>query len=740
LTAEKLVKMKKAIIILGSFFSLSCYSQTEIDTVKAIKLDELVLNPLKHLQSKRTIAQQVESISKKEIEFSNNPTSADLLANTGKLTIQKSQQGGGSPVIRGFEASRILLIVDGVRMNNLIYRAGHLQNLITVDKNMLEKVDVLFGPSSTIYGSDALGGAIYLQTKEAKLLSQNESKKISGTILSNYSSVNEGKSIHLDLNLASPKWATLSSFSFNEFGDLKMGRTKNGSNDYFGERFFYVETINGVDQQVANDNKYVQKFSGYKQYDFMQKVLFQQNTSTKHSLNLQYSTTSDIPRYDRLTEVTANGILRYAVWNYGPQKRFLSVYKLSKEKVFSKTNMNLNLSYQNIEESRINRNFGNVNEKSRIEKVSALALNSDFDTKIGTGNLIYGIDLYSDKLNSFAFQKNSITGVKSDLDTRYPDGKNTTVRAEGFLSFNNNFNPETSYNISARAGYTTLKSEIETNYFNLPFTTIKQNNFTYSGAVGLVNNPSKDIKLAFNLASAFRVPNIDDLSKIFESQPGTLIVPNENLKPEKAITADLSITFWHGNRFQFENVFFIAKLYDAIQTDTFTFNGQSTIMYEGEDSVVLANQNQGIGHLAGYSSVLKAYITKAIVFVGTFNFTHGSIHNDSGSFPLDHIAPINGKVGLNYESKKVNLELYMLYNGKKGAKEYSPSGEDNLQYATAYGAPSWQTYNIKSAFSILKNAMLFAGVENLFDIQYRTFSSGINAPGRNIYIGTKYNF
>ncbi len=732
--------MKKAILILVLILSISCYSQTGNDTLKSIKLDELVINPLKHLQSKRKIAQQVESISQKEIEFQNSPTSADLLANTGKLTIQKSQQGGGSPVIRGFEASRILLLVDGVRMNNLIYRAGHLQNILTVDKNMLEKVDVLFGPSSTIYGSDALGGAIYLQTKAAKLFTENGSKKISGNALVNYSGVNQGKSIHFDLNFPGTKWASLSSVSFNDYGDLKMGRTKNGSNDYFGERPFYVETINGVDQMVANDNKYVQKYTGYKQYDFMQKILFQQSTSTRHSLNIQYSTTSDIPRYDRLTEVTSNGNLKYSEWKYGPQKRFLSIYKLSNDNLFNKTNMNINLSYQNIEESRINRNFGSTNEKSRIEKVTVLALNSDFNTKVGNGNLIYGVDVYNDNLNSSAFKKDIITGVQSALDTRYPDGKNSTVRAEGYLSFSNDINPKTSYSISARGGYTTLKSTIDNNYFNLPYTSIKQNNFIYSGALGLVNNPSKDIKVAFNLASAFRVPNIDDLSKIFESSPGTLIVPNENLKPEKSVTADLNITFWHGSRFQFENVFFITKLYDAIQTDIFTFNGQSTIEYEGETSLVLANQNQGEGHLAGYSSVLKTYITKSIVFVGTFNFTHGRIHNSTGIYPLDHIAPINGKVGFNYESKKANVELYMLYNGKKDVSEYSPSGEDNLQYATSKGAPSWQTYNIKGAFNLFKNATVFAGIENIFDIQYRTFSSGINAPGRNLYIGTKYNF
>lgn len=732
--------MKITLSILFCSLYLSCFSQTKIDSIKAIKLDEILVNPARHFQSKRTTSQQIESISKKEIEFQNMPTTADLLASSGKLTVQKSQQGGGSPVIRGFEASRILLLVDGVRMNNLIYRSGHLQNSITVDRNMLEKVDVLFGPSSTIYGSDALGGAIYLQTKGAKLLSQNGNKKLSGAAISNYSTVNQGKSVHVDFNFASERWASLSSVTLNEFRDLKMGKKRNGSNAFFGTRPFYVETVDGVDQEVANNDKYVQKFSGYKQYDLMQKFVFQQKESTAHSLNLQYSTTSDIPRYDRLTDLSSNGTLRSAVWKYGPQKRFLSIYKLTKDDVFQRTKMNVNISYQNVEESRINRNFGSTKLNSRIEKVSVLALTADFNTKINDGQLTYGVDIYRDGLQSTAFQENISTGAQVDLDTRYPDGANSTFRAEAFVSFTDNFTQELSYSVSARAGYTTLKSKIDTNFFNLPFTSIEQQNATYSGAFGLVNNPTKNLKLAFNLASAYRVPNIDDLAKIFESAPGTIIVPNENLKPEKTVTADLSITLWERSRFQFENVFFITKLFDPIRTDKFTFNGQSTIEYEGETSVVFANQNQGKGHLAGFMSVVKAQILKALLFEGSFNFTQGRIHNADGISPLDHISPLYGKVGLTYQSKIANVEAYMLYNGKKDVDEYSPSGEDNLQYASPDGAPSWQTYNLKTAFFPIKNTTLFAGVENILDIQYRTFSSGINAPGRNFYLGVKYQF
>ena len=732
--------MKKILAIIACGLSLFGFSQAEKDTTKSIILDELVVNSQRFAKSKRTITQQIESISKKEIEFQNSQNTADVFANLGTLSIQKSQQGGGSPIIRGFESSRILLLVDGIRVNNLIYRAGHLQNSITVDKNMLEKIDVLFGPSSTMFGSDALGGAIYLQTKNAKLLSENGNKTFSGNVLGNYSSVNTGKSGHFDLNYANSKFASLSSFSINDYGDLKMGKQRNGSYDFFGETEFYTETINGVDTKVTNDNKYIQKFSAYKQYDFMQKLVYQPNSSTRHSINLQYSTTSNIPRYDRLTDSQAAKFTT-ATWFYGPQKRLLGAYNLKKEKIFLNTDLNLILSFQNIEESRITRDFGSPDLKSRIEKVSVFALNSDFKTKIGKADFIYGFDLAYDNLKSNAFKINILTNEVGLFNTRYPDGKNSTFAAEAFVYMNNNINEHSSYNVSLRAGYKTLKSEIEINSIKTFFSSVEQKNFTYSAAIGIVHNPSKNTKVSLNISSGFRVPNVDDLSKIFESKSKTLlIVPNTDLKPEKTITADLGITFWNGNKVQFENTFFLTKLYDPIITDSFLFDGKPTVDFDGIQTKVQANQNQGKGTIGGISTTFKAVIIKNLLYYGTFNFTSGRFENNKGSFPIDHIAPIFGKTGFRYENKYVNLDLNMNYNGNKNLQEYGPPGsEDNIEYARVNGTESWETYNFKAAITAIKNVTIFTGIENILDTQYRTFSSGINAGGRNIYFGVKCN-
>src|SRR5687767_10901800 len=147
-------------------FNAVAYAQ---DTAMNKNMDEVMIFSNKFAERKKNVVQKIDVVTSQRIAQLNSQNSGDLLMNTGNVFVQKSQQGGSSPVIRGFEASRVLLVIDGIRMNNAIYRAGHLQNAITVDQNMLERVEILYGPGSTLYGSDALGGIVHFRTKAPKL-------------------------------------------------------------------------------------------------------------------------------------------------------------------------------------------------------------------------------------------------------------------------------------------------------------------------------------------------------------------------------------------------------------------------------------------------------------------------------------------------------------------------------------------------------------------------------------------
>ena len=211
----------------------------------------------------------------------------------------------------------------------------------------------------------------------------DEAKAVSGNSFVRTGSANGEKTFHFDLNLAGEKVAAFTSFTVSDLGDLKMGKHINPSlGEAFGLRQNYVVRAadNLSDELVANTDPYRQKYSGYRQTDFLQKISFKSSERVLHTFNLQYSTSTDVPRYDRLTDPGAGNVgLKYAVWNYGPQKRLLTYYKLQVDDLGKFADrMTATLSYQQIEESRHQRKFNNNNLQSRVEQVDVAALTIDF--------------------------------------------------------------------------------------------------------------------------------------------------------------------------------------------------------------------------------------------------------------------------------------------------------------------------------------------------------------------------
>ena len=204
-----------------------------------LALSEVILSVARNKENKEKISKQVSLITNKDLKLDLPQTSADLLNYASGVRVQKSQGGGGSPVIRGFEANRVLLVVDGVRMNNAIYRSGHLQNSITINPNSLERTEVIYGPSSVGYGSDALGGVVHFYTKTPKM---NNNKKLGASGISSYNSRFNNIVQNLDLEYSSNKWASYTNFSFSKFGDVIMGDNRKHGFDGWGLDYHYLES------------------------------------------------------------------------------------------------------------------------------------------------------------------------------------------------------------------------------------------------------------------------------------------------------------------------------------------------------------------------------------------------------------------------------------------------------------------------------------------------------------------
>lgn len=711
------------------------------DTTKLISLNEMVVSANKIEENKRFVAQQVQSLTAQQIALLNPQSSADLLAQSGYVLVQKSQQGGGSPILRGFEASRVLLVIDGVRMNNLIYRAGHLQNVVTIDPNILERVEVLFGPSSTVYGSDALGGVIHFRTKNP-LLTEGSGLLVKGSAFARFGRVNQEKTGHFDLNLGGKRFGSLTSVSYSDFGDLRMGAKTQALDTLWGLRKQYVERINGKDSLIKNGDVYVQKQTAFKQYDVLQKFMFKPNTTTTHLLNFQLSSSTDVPRYDRLTDPRGAG-LNSSQWYYGPQRRILAAYQFQKTGLSGFFNaINFNANYQDVEESRHNRNFGAEFRTSRIENVKVYGATLDFQRTSDAHDLRVGLEGQANSVVSTAYRFSVLTEKTATQSTRYPSGDNTMSNIAAYFTHTWKINEALVLTDGLRLAQVNLKSTFtDKTFYNFPFSEAKQNVLGWSGNLGLIYSPQADFKLSAMGSTGFRVPNIDDMTKVFDSARGKVVVPNNDIKSEKTYNIDLSATKSFNNVFSVEGTFFYTAFRDALVVDKFTFNDQDSIVYDGVKSAVFANQNKSKANILGVSLTLKADIAEGFGAYAMYNYTKGRVQNSNGTAsPLDHIAPAFGRIGVQYNTKKLKTEFFSDFSAWKNLADFSASGEDNLVYATPKGMPSWWTLNLRASYKVAKELHFQAGIENIMDINYRVFASGIHGAGRNIYGAVRYNF
>lgn len=747
-------------------------------------LDEIVLSVARSEIPRDQIAEKVNIISKRDIEFSRPSTGAELIKLGPGIRLQKSQGGGGSPILRGLEANRILMVVDGIRMNNAIYRSGHHQYALSIDPHTIERVEVTFGSSSVGYGSDGLGGVIHYYTKSPRL-------DVDGfrnfNVNSNFSTADRQIINNISLEWGFEKWGSLTSFTYSDFGDIKMGSIRNHGFESWGLVPHYSGNSRYVFSPYAiiNPDPLIQKNSGYRQFDVFQKFIYQLDSNKQLSLNLQFSTTSDVPRFDRLVE-TRNDYLRYAEWYYGPQERFLlsGQFKFFPHWNFL-NNGTITLGYQNLEESRINRLFTSFERNYQEEDIDVFSLNADFDFELNeTSKFSYGLETTHNRVNSFAYafdivyDEESITSQHNidileyrntiidapiidllgsrPIPSRYPSDYSymTTLAAYGNWVWQ--FNSQISLNVGLRMNYVEVFAQWnEVANIDALLTNVHVINRVTSETISLVYRPTNLTQWNFILSSGFRSPNIDDLGKIRQSGLD-LLVPNDFLKAEYAYNLDVGLD----KRFNQSTNYISLRAYGTILsrhigrdrfqiiTDKST-EDDNTILYNNQELHTIANKNLGDRYIYGATFDSRITLIKNLDFLSSLTYTEGVKHDTYG--PLPSISPMFGDAELQFSNDKLQVSLGLEFSDAKDAEDYSFGGEDGLEETPILesldyeeykwnGTPAWMTVNFNGQVQIARNATIRLGFENIFDIHYKPFASGISSPGRNFKIGLQYQF
>ena len=725
---------------------------------------------------------------REDIALLNAQTTADALEMDGQVFLQKSQMGGGSPVIRGFEANKLLLVVDDVRMNNAIYRNGHLQNAITIDPSMLEQIEVIYGPGSLMYGSDALGGVIHFRTQDPKLLKRKQDStnhQLETRAMTRFSSANLEKSLHADFNYGTTTFGFFSSLSFSDYGDLRSGNNRPDRYPDFGKREQYVLTQDGIDFLQYNADPNVQIGTGYNQIDLLQKFRFRPNNYWDFVGNFQYSTSSDVPRYDNLITPKGDG-LKFAEWYYGPQKRLLASLKVRK---LSTTHPLYHRAvfiagYQKVDEDRVNRKFDKSNRVFNLEDVKVWSFTGDFDKNLDANErhlLSYGFEANHNTVISEAGSVDIPSGqIIHDEATRYPSGGSSMTSAGAYVNYRWQDSLERfSANAGLRYSYVRLKAAFSNSD---PIAWPE----SFLGGVGNVSTAltwavggryqSKDnFQVQATIATAFRSPNIDDFGKV-RPKGDNVTVPNIGLQPENALTGEITIgkifgqdarkaenSNWGRTHLHISGTAFYTLLTDAIVRVNSNL-GSDTLLPMGEELFrIQKNINATEAYIYGTSLNVSLQLLEHWQFKSGINFTKGRERIDGEEQPLAHIPPTYGQTSITYRhpaktrkeipksvlfgrARKIyyhptfTIKAMVQYNTKKPLEEFDLGNSDNEEYATPEGALGWVTYNIYTSLHFDSNISINFAVENITDIHYRPFSSGVSAAGRNLVISLTGRF
>lgn len=678
------------------------------------------------------------TISREDIAFKNSQTSMDMLSNVDQVFIQKNQLIGGSPMIHGFGAGKIELEVDGISVPNALYNSSNAANFLVAGINSLENIELIIGPSLVKNGNDAIGGVINLNTMRSRY-SNDDSWTTSINGLMRYSSANFEKTFHSDFSYYNNKWSVMMSLSFSDFDNLVMGNKHNS----YSTRPEFVETINGIDTIKANNKPNEQFFSGYSQLNFISKLGNRVNKYVDWEFSIYLAKSSEVPRYDKQLQYSGDD-LTYAVWNYDPMLWVMNTlvinFKYAAKAYDSATFI---YAYQGVNQKTSDRKFKDEWLNKSVDQNNIFSLLFDFNKTLRWQNhLDYGLQFIFNNINSSGNSTNILSGDQLPIPSHFPNVRNKSIDIHAFLNYRKIWDKTPITFMSGIAyNFENAKSESNDTLASLPiFENFTSNSNTLTANAGFIYSPGK-FHLNFNFSTGFIPPKLSDKTNFFFPSEGKAIVPNTSLDPEimNSLNLTLGFQFNQGSKIEMNGYYTIMN--NAILWREGQINGQDSIWINNEQFKIIQATNTGTAFIYGFgfNTVLK--ITHLLSFFTNLSYTKG---RDDEGFSMQYAPPFFGKSGFIFDQKSFKLEINAAFNATLQYTDLAPA-ERNLAFLYAQDSngnpysPAWYTLNVNSSYRFNEIIFLSLGIENILNYRYRTYASGITAPGLNVIIALRFS-
>ncbi len=659
---------------------------------------EVMVTASRHEQPAHLIAQTVNLVDPLEIFTRNSATTAEALREEKGVFIQKTNHGGGSAIIRGLSSNHILILVDGIRLNNATYRLGNHQYLTTVDANALKAIEIIHGPGSMLYGSDALGGVINLIGRRAVFTKNG--KRVRYRSFGRFSAADQSLTTHADWQISNSSLAWNGGASYHRFGDLRNGAS------------------------LANlllsrpDGNTRQSPSAYRGYDFNNVFSFKLNPGQKFKLLWQRSRQFDVPRYDKYLYND------YHTWLYEPQLRDL--FYIRSQTDFNGSpfqSLQITLSLNRQQEGRIKQRKLSDPKTSENDDIRTLGLQAHTIARIRSHIFTAGFEVYHDDVHSTARRFDGLETLQLPRG-RFPD-KSTYLSSGVFI--------QDEFPLNTR---TFLTSGLRYAWFQTRFTDptpqigqVSENFAALTASVALLYEAQPGLQLSMVLANGFRAPNLSDLAKLGESKGNTYEVPSPNLHPERINSFELG-AHWKKNQIEIRGAAYFSLLDNLLTRENVLYQGQSTIIIDGQIYKIKSRSNGGAGFITGSEAGFRYSFSRDLFLDGNLAYTYGQ--NKSRNEPFDGIPPFFGKLELGWQRSNSELQFYSRFASLQ--PRLSTDAMDDPRIPVG-GTPGWFTLNIRGRYIFSENIQINMAIENLLDRLYREHGSGINAPGRNFILG-----
>jgi outer membrane cobalamin receptor len=682
ITASQSLTFLGFLFLVNPVFSQNNSPSTEPDSLMSLDLNEVIFTGKKMKSNVFNAAESISILNSKSLSLNSQRNTPELLNEAPGVFIQKTNHGGGSAFLRGLTGNQVLYLIDGIRINNAITRYGPNQYLNTIDRFSLERMEVVRGSGSVLFGSDAIGGVINMLSINPEIKQQ---KAFSGKISSRIGSNHLEESLNGRISYKNKESWLTSGITTRSFGDL-----------------------------IGGKNTKLQHPSGYDEFCYDIKTNIQMNK--RHTVQglLQYVHQKDVPVYHKYI------LENFALNKMDPQKRSLAYlsYTYNSEGGFIQ-NIKFTPNFQQVLESRWSKkNNSNLTtiENDTVEIFGVLTELNTFE-KIGgwkwTGS--HGFDLYHDKVNSNRIQMSDNNAPISKRGL-YPD--DATQLSYAFF---------TNHHMEKNKFQVTLGNRIQFLSLQIPIEKGRIINIQPKAWVGNLYVSQAllpKLKLIYGLNTGFRAPNIDDLGSLgivdFRYE-----IPNYELRPEKS--AQIQIGYkWNGPKFNWETYTYYNRLKDIVVR-----NKKGNDIIDGYP--VYIKENAENGYIMGVETNFQYILGKSLQMSGSLTYTYGQ--NTSKKEPFRRIPPLFGYVNLQYQKEKYWARLFFQLAGKQ---QRLAAGDISDNRIGPLGTPGWSVINLSNGFNF-KKIDINITLQNVLDKDYKFHGSGINSVGRSLIFGFSWS-